>query len=829
MPKAPLQKDFFQLNAGLNTESNEVSFPDGFTVDEGNYELLIDGSRRRRKGLQQESGGSAKTVATLDNVERSQAYLWKAVDGNPSLNYWVHKIGEVLYFHDDDDTPSSTWLTPTVNLDSYNLGTSVANEALDFTTLNGDLFVSGRYLPPLKIEWTGSNFNVTPGDIRIRDYDTIDEGTPLNYHPPSAGTPAALGDADLTDDHWYNLANRGWKASDLLAYADGESEWPSLVQQWYRGYRRQVDASFADLDGIKTFDSAKLAAEDVGLSSAPTGALYIDVFDDTVGISDSAVDVSSLQSDTTPTISTAADPWVVTLDETSHPWSPGDVIQVAFYSLIEYTKSGGGTDTILIGPTVTVNTTPTADTWTYAVDEPSDWDGSTPPLHTVMWWYQTRNLTRSTGTGPLTVGPRAIEAHDGRMFYAGIPDGTWSDHIFFSQLANTNEKVNKCYVEADPTDPNINQIVDTDGGYIVIPDIGNVNRCLSTRNGLLVFSDQGVWEVSGNQGFFSPLSYRVRKITDAECIAPDSPVLVDSAVMYASSNGIYAIAPNQYTGLLEATNIIEGTIQTAWNRIGPWFKPYVKFCYDGEDRKLYVLHGGTGNLRSLNPPSTYEDSTTTRGKERVQYTTMLILDLRLNAWYKYEFRSAENEAIINAWVMENRDAGSSADELTRFKVLVKQSTTSVEISDFNQTDYLDFDGSESPTPFMLTAWDNIGDFQRRRSAPVITVYAKRTETGYTSTGNGFDPVNESSNLLTAYWDWTDDSVSGKIGSQQETYRRPRHFVPSATDDVDGYPVVVSRNKLRGRGRVLQLRFDGAATKDSHLLGFSVNYKVSRRV
>ena len=72
-------------------------------------------------------------------------------------------------------------------------------------------------------------------------------------------------------------------------------------------------------------------------------------------------------------------------------------------------------------------------------------------------------------------------------------------------------------------------------------------------------------------------------------------------------------------------------------------------------------------------------------------------------------------------------------------------------------------------------------------------------------------------------------MTNKIGSQKETYRHLRAFVPSGASDVDGYPVVVTRNKIRGRGRVLQLRFDGAATKDSHIMGFTTNYKISSRV
>jgi hypothetical protein len=162
------------------------------------------------------------------------------------------------------------------------------------------------------------------------------------------------------------------------------------------------------------------------------------------------------------------------------------------------------------------------------------------------------------------------------------------------------------------------------------------------------------------------------------------------------------------------------------------------------------------------------------------------------------------------------------------KFIYKASASTVNVADFDQTTFDDWDGTNGPLPYMYTAWDNIGDFQRRRQAPVVTCFSKRTETGYTASGNGWVPVSDSSTLMSAYWDWTNDAISNKIGATQEIYRKVRDFAPANATDVDGYPVVVTRNKIRGRGRVLQLKFEGATDKDSHILGYQVNYKVSRR-
>ena len=105
--EARTTKNFYRLNGGLNTEINELNFPDGFSRDEANYELLVDGSRRRRKGLAVESGaGSAKTVTTFATGEKCQSYVWRNVGGNPDKTVVVFRKGNTLYFADADETVS---------------------------------------------------------------------------------------------------------------------------------------------------------------------------------------------------------------------------------------------------------------------------------------------------------------------------------------------------------------------------------------------------------------------------------------------------------------------------------------------------------------------------------------------------------------------------------------------------------------------------------------------------------------------------------------------------------------------------------------------------
>jgi hypothetical protein len=179
------------------------------------------------------------------------------------------------------------------------------------------------------------------------------------------------------------------------------------------------------------------------------------------------------------------------------------------------------------------------------------------------------------------------------------------------------------------------------------------------------------------------------------------------------------------------------------------------------------------------------------------------------------------------------------------KFIYQASTTTVQVADFAQTTFDDWDGTNGPLPYLYTGWDNLGDFQRRRQAPVITVFNKRTETGFTASAAPiqYTPVNPSSTKMSSFWDWVSDAdnetITGKdsgfypdgtakINGKQQVYRHVRAFSPSGVTDLDGYPVVTTRNKVRGRGRVLQLKFEGEADMDSHILGFTTNYKVTRK-
>jgi len=88
---------------GLLTEAGEFTFPPDSSKDELNCELFTTGKRRRRKGFDFENNYSLSTFNFPTSSVGQYAistHVWKTVNGDSSLNFFVFQIGNTLYFYD---------------------------------------------------------------------------------------------------------------------------------------------------------------------------------------------------------------------------------------------------------------------------------------------------------------------------------------------------------------------------------------------------------------------------------------------------------------------------------------------------------------------------------------------------------------------------------------------------------------------------------------------------------------------------------------------------------------------------------------------------------
>lgn len=126
--------------------------------------------------------------------------------------------------------------------------------------------------------------------------------------------------------------------------------------------------------------------------------------------------------------------------------------------------------------------------------------------------------------------------------------------------------------------------------------------------------------------------------------------------------------------------------------------------------------------------------------------------------------------------------------------------------------------------YLITGYDLGQDFMRNKQAPYLLVYCRRTESKYILTGEGVVPDLPSSCIVQVQWDWNNSAAQGKWGTKFEAYRllKPMPEAPVAEQAFDyGDTVIVTKNKLRGKGRALSLFIQSDTGKDLRLLGWGI--------
>lgn len=188
-------------------------------------------------------------------------------------------------------------------------------------------------------------------------------------------------------------------------------------------------------------------------------------------------------------------------------------------------------------------------------------------------------------------------SYAGRIFYSGILSKVYDEDnrspklsgaVFFSQTFSRLIDLVKCYQEADPTNPDFNEVIDTDGGYIIIPECSVINALRPIKQSLFVFAENGVWEIRGDEGGFRATSFQVNKISNIGVYSPKSIVEVNGVIYFWGNSGIYAIAPNQF-GTFDTNNITLQTIQRLYNSIPDSAKRNARAYHDNHTNTVRWL------------------------------------------------------------------------------------------------------------------------------------------------------------------------------------------------------------------------------------------------
>ena len=301
-----------------------------------------------------------------------------------------------------------------------------------------------------------------------------------------------------------------------------------------------------------------------------------------------------------------------------------------------------------------------AQQWTAGKDSSDDFsptllvkqDFGTSPAAKGRYILSLFNQDRSAASG-LAAGlveteyyrPSSVAFYAGRAWYAGINSRKYASWVMFSQVAADTPKFGLCYQEADPTSEFISDLVDTDGGVVPIQDMGSVVALRAAYNSIIVFADNGVWQIQGGTDIgFAASSYDVRKLTSAGCLSPTSIIDVEQSLLYWSNDGIWQIAITQ-TGGLAATNITSTNIQTLYTSIPMPGRVFSTGRYHLEVKCAYWAYNDDAS----------QDSVT----RRYQKNKLLVLDVRLKAFYVLEISSlASDSPYITDLIVTKPKAGT---------------------------------------------------------------------------------------------------------------------------------------------------------------------------
>lgn len=805
----------FNFSRGINTDAPAVGFPVNFSVDEENFDIRPDGSRRRRRGLQQI--GLTGTFAFPHGYEEDVCYTshkWPSVGGDPLLSFIIVQMGRYVYFYEDTVPFTSHKKSFYIDIGSYLIDLTAADtaatEAISVAIGLGSIFIVHPHMRPLLVEYNSDDtITVTEISMKVRLFELVEDGIDSNTQQPGA--------SEITDQYRFNLANQGWTTDLINQYYTDKGKYPSKNMIVGQGHRRAVDTGYYDADGVKEFSSDKLAAELFQDALAPMGHIIITPFDTYNLTSLAEADYTTFTRTSSGSLVLGDLQLTITLNKTAHGLSTGDYVTLPRYNpwigggpwAFNYIDFTDGVDTVgaffFNGETYPV-TVVDANNITITITVPDTlvgaYEASTPsdPLYVGI----IASVSNEAGlVSPLRPSTNAWYA--GRAWYAGTNYSKLSAKIFFSQVVESRDQYGKCYQVADPTSLNISDILPTDGGVISIPEAGAVYKLLPYSSSLLVFADNGVWQIGpGGDGYFTATSYSIRKVSDIGTFGPGNVVMGDGSPYYWGKSSIYKIGLDPTQGFLVSAPISLNQVDVLYGDIPADIRATTQGVYN--DLKKQIVWSYRDD---------YNDN---------EFNLLLIYDLRFQAFLKWRINIDSRHPVT---MVTHKKVESQEDYNKLCIVALGDNVIDSIATVFNNgDDYKDYDTNGTEVgAYLVTGYDVAEAPAHNKQAPVIHVFMYKTETGFTEVSGDLVPVNASSLTMQARWNWADRSSSGKWGTAQECYRHRRLY--TATDASDGFddgqPVVVTRNKVRGRGNSLHLKFTAGSGKDAHLIGWATNY------
>ena len=462
-------------------------------------------------------------------------------------------------------------------------------------------------------------------------------------------------------------------------------------------------------------------------------------------------------------------------------------------------------------------------------------------------FYKDRDA--ASGTSGITVEsednrPEFVAFFSGRAWYMGVDSSSVNGHVFFSQVVTEAAKAGNCYQQSDPTGEDLSELLDNDGGVIVVPEIGTIRGTVVTERALIIFASNGVWTIGGttNSGF-KATDFEITKMgstqTSIGSIGNGTIVETEGFPVWWSETGIYTLGVDQVSGKLFPKSLTDKTIKERYQDIPALSKANAKSIYDPASKRIYFMYSNTA-------PSNDE--------YRYKYDRVMIFESEFGAFVPWSISSISSDSpwifgafntsavaattrteqladgdgdlLINGssnTVVADVETISGNDTFIKFLCMVPDGSTGFNwtMADFNNGDFVDWetaDGTGANYSSFITSGYEMGGTPLEKQAPLIIVFCEKTETAVSAGAL----VNPSSLFMQMRYDWTDDGDSNKWSEKKQVYRLKEEFDATLRTDIDvGQTVITSKNQFNGQGRAAQFHFESENGKDFIILGWVV--------
>ena len=419
-----------------------------------------------------------------------------------------------------------------------------------------------------------------------------------------------------------------------------------------------------------------------------------------------------------------------------------------------------------------------------------------------------------------TTRPTTVAFFSGRVWMAGVNADGFGSKLYFSQIAEKPAQFSRMYQDQDPTSEDFSQLLPSDGGVIIIPEMGVCKKLFILENALFVFATNGIWAISGSQNEgFRANNYSVYRVSNIGALDHKSFVDVNGIPYWWNNEGIFTLQQDPQTQKISAFSISDSTIKSFFDKIPLDSRQWIKGAYNDSTKVIQWL------FRSTTP-----DGTAT--EERYQYNRSLHFNTINQAFYPYSISSVHptqgpfisgiiaikglgaireeedvydnNVLVTEGGVPVTTITGLTAVSLaqvfkyftTAFKSRVWTITFSQEI-DTTYTDWASYNNKGVDfSSYFLTGFKVHGQAIRKFSTSYLQVYME-TET-------------DASLFCEAYWNFSLAGATGQVSTSQQVY---------STLNTN-YVVAHSRIKIRGSGVSLQLKFYSETAKPFTLIGWA---------